>query len=107
VDYRIRRDSDPRRILVTHIDNLKPYEGPLSLDINLQTLTPDEIPLLVHTGLQQFPHTVNDQFARIIDIPTEPLPVVQDSSDSDDVEIPPLRAREKRATHPPARYGWD
>ena len=27
VDYRIRQDSNPQRILVTHIDNLKPFEG--------------------------------------------------------------------------------
>ena len=35
VDYRIRRLSNPSRVLVTHVDSLKPYEGPISLDISL------------------------------------------------------------------------
>jgi len=105
VDYRIRRDSQPDRVLVTHVDNLKPYEGPLRLDINLQTLTPDEIPLLVTAG--QPPQNGIDELMQNLEIPTELSPVINDSTDSESEDLPTLPRRPQRLRHPPVRFGWD
>lgn len=101
VDYRIRRDSDPDRVLVTHIDNLKPYEGAIALDIGLRTAPPDDHPMV---GPQDV--SVNDRMLHVLGIPTPESPVVYDGSDSD-AAPGTSRPRRSRAGQPPARYGWE
>ena len=104
VDYRIRRDSDPNRTLVTHVDSLKPYEGPISLDIKIQAPVQDDTPLRDASG--QHALDVNKQLLHTIGVPVDEPPVVQydDSVDEDPVVA---RPRRHGAGVPPKRLGWD
>ena len=104
MDYRIRRDSDPDRVLVTHIDNLKPYEGPLALDIDIQAAPPDDQPMAGPQDAVDLP--VDDHMLNVLGIP-EPEP--HDAYDTSEADLGPStsRPRRQRAGRPPARYGWD
>ena len=103
VDYRIKRDSNPARILVTHIDNLKPFEGPLSMDPPLQMAPPDDE--TIFGSSREIPTTIDDGILHVIGVPTEPLPVVYDDSDEELGQMT-QRPRRKGAGVPPQRLGY-
>ena len=101
VDYRIRSDEHPERILVTHIDNLKPYEGPLSLDPNLQRPPEDE-----EDPMELMDHPPEERFLRFIGALPESDPDLFQASSED--ERPPVRrSKRQRAGKAPNRYGWE
>ena len=103
VDYRIRSDLRRERVLVTHIDNLKPWEGELSLDIDIQTRQVDDLPLPEDLSA---PRNSDEEIQYLLGIP-----VPDDDSPSDSVYSDegsdgeqPLPKRQRK---PPKRYGWD
>ena len=114
VDYKIRRDSDPRRVIVTHLDHLKPYEGPLALDLNIQRPGPDNIELPNSTGQSNDP--LEQAVRWMADFPESAASVMEDS-DSEGSGAPsadsagsgrPAVRRSARKTkgQPPTRLGW-
>ena len=102
VDYRIQRDSRPERILVVHVDNLKPFEGPLSLDINIQRAPLDD-PV---DGDPQGTYADDAVFHNMVGLPPDDAPVIDEDSDAQDDPTVSTRPRRKGAGKAPARYGW-
>ena len=102
VDYRIRRDDHPDRILVTHIDNLKPYEGPISLDFNLQR--PPEEP---EDPMGLLDHPPDQRFPRFLGMRPDSDPAIFNSLSEEDDRPPPRRTKRQKAGQAPKRFGWD
>ena len=115
VDYRIRRDSDPDRVLVVHIDNLKKYEGPLVMDPLIQDAEPDDAPVWDPSG--QHPRTPDERVRRMVGLPDLSDPSDDGlggyQPDDGDPQVPPLPpvpaddGRPRRKPRAPARYGWE
>ena len=103
VDYRISRDSNPSRVLVTHVDNLKLYEGPLSMDPPLQVTPPDDEYISDPEGN---PDVIDERILDRIGVPREPDPIVEYDSGDDLYDPPPPVRRSRRRGRPPSYYGF-
>ena len=104
VDYRIQLDANPNRVIVTHLDNLKPWEGDLSMDIRLQTAPLEDVPVV--DTRQGTPMTPDQQMAYLLGLPPDSPGSDPDESDQDQ-DLHRATRRSKRKRRPPRRYGWD
>jgi hypothetical protein len=105
VDYKIQRDSEPQRVIVTHLDNLKPYEGPISMDINIQQPDTDDAQLPASSAMTTDPLEKSLQWMASF---PESAASVCDSTDSADESEPAVRrSKRKTAGRQPQRYGWE
>ena len=98
VDYKIQLVSNPAKVRVVHIDNLKPFETPYSTntDLNIRYEPGPEV-LDDHPDHVDLPQTTDEP---VVDQPTAPEML---QTHEDEISA---RQRVKRTIRPPKRYGF-